>query len=96
MAMGMPIVTFDLAEARFSARDAALYATPNLVEDFASKIEILLDDQDLRLKLGAVGRENVEKSFNWENEQENLLRAYQRLFPKNCNSTASDPIELSN
>src|SRR5260221_3419259 len=42
MAMGKPVVAFDLAETRFSAQNAALFATPNVVEDFASQIEALL------------------------------------------------------
>jgi len=90
MAMGMPLVSFDLAEARFSAQDAALYAIPNQVEDFANKIETLLDDKDLRLKLGALGRTYIEESLNWENDKMNLLLAYQKLFPKSLSSLASD------
>lgn len=82
MAMEMPVVTFDLAEARFSAQDAALYATPNVVDDFANKIESLLDDEGLRLKLGALGRSYIEEGLNWENDKMNLLLAYQRLFPQ--------------
>ncbi|HEV8191487.1 MAG TPA: glycosyltransferase family 4 protein, partial [Ktedonobacterales bacterium] len=35
MSMGKPVVAFDLTETRFSAQDAALYARPNLVEEFA-------------------------------------------------------------
>ncbi len=90
MAMGMPVVAFDLAEARFSAQDAGLYATPNLVEDFANKIETLLDDEDLRLKLGALGRKYIEEGLNWENDKMNLLLAYQKLFPKSFNPLVSD------
>lgn len=90
MAMGMPVVAFDLAEARFSAQDAALYATPNLVEDFANKIETLLDDEDLRLKLGGLGRKRIEEVLNWENDKMNLLFAYQRLFPKSFSLLISD------
>ena len=90
MAMGMPVVAFDLAEARFSAQDAGLYATPNLVEDFANKIETLLDDEDLRLKLGALGRKYIEEALNWENDKMNLLLAYQKLFPKSFNPLVSD------
>ena len=33
--MGKPVVAFDLAETRFSAQQAALYATPNSEEDNA-------------------------------------------------------------
>jgi len=35
MAFGLPTVAFDLRETRVSAGDAALYAVPNKVEDFA-------------------------------------------------------------
>jgi hypothetical protein len=52
MILGKPIVAFDLAEARFSAQDPALYAAPNLVEDFANKIEVL------RLRMGSVGQQS--------------------------------------
>jgi glycosyltransferase involved in cell wall biosynthesis len=38
MALGKPIVQFDLTEGRFSARDASLYATRNDARDFAGKI----------------------------------------------------------
>ena len=82
MALGKPVVAFDLAETRVSARDAALYATPNLVEDFASKIETLLDDEELRLSMGAYGRKRIEDGLSWEHDKKNLLLAYKMLFPK--------------
>ena len=44
MALGKPIVQFDLTEGRFSARDASLYARRNDAVDFAEKIVELLDD----------------------------------------------------
>ena len=85
MAFGKPVVAFDLAETRLTAQDAALYAVPNLAEDFASKIAALLDDQTLRLKMGANGRKRIEEELNWNYEKQNLLLAYKTLFNKNCN-----------
>ncbi len=82
MALGKPIVAFDLAETRFSAQDAALYATPNLVEDFANKIETLLDDEELRLHMGAIGRKRVEGTLSWDETKKNLLLAYEALFSR--------------
>ena len=82
MALGKPVVAFDLAETRVSAQNAALYATPNLGEDFASKIETLLDDEELRLSMGAYGRRRVEDVLSWEYDKKNLLLAYAMLFPK--------------
>ena len=86
MAMGKPIVAFDLPETRFSAQDAALYATPNLVEDFADKIEILLDNDELRCKMGALGRRRIEEVLSWEHSKKNLLLAYEMLL-----SNSSEP-----
>lgn len=81
MALGKPVVAFDLAETRVSAQDAALYATPNLIEDFASKIEMLLDDEKLRLNMGAFGRKRIEDALSWEYDKEKLLLAYEMFFP---------------
>lgn len=82
MAMGKPVVAFDLAETRLSAQGAALYATPNDVDDFANKINILLDDEELRLKMGALGRARVEEALHWDRQKCNLLRAYERAFSR--------------
>jgi glycosyltransferase involved in cell wall biosynthesis len=92
MAMGKPGVAFDLPETRLSAQDAALYARPNDVEDFARKIETLLDDEDLRLHMGARGRRLVEDALAWEHNKKKLVQAYERLFP----STGSPPVYDSN
>jgi len=83
MALGKPIVQFDLREGRFSAQDAALYAdTRNQVADFAAKIVWLIDHPDERKKMGEFGRKRVEKELAWEYSVQNLLAAYQRAFSK--------------
>jgi glycosyltransferase involved in cell wall biosynthesis len=89
MAMGKPIVAFDLGETRFSAQDAALYATPNLVDDYAHKIEALLDDEELRLNLGAAGRKRIVEELSWDHTKQNLLVAYEALFP--CDGKPTEP-----
>lgn len=82
MAMGKPVVAFDLPETRYSAQEAAFYATPNRVEDFADKIELLLNDDALRLKMGLLGRKRIEDHLNWNRTSINLQLAYRRLFPE--------------
>ncbi len=89
MAMGKPGVAFDLAETRFSAQDAVLYATANVAEDFANKIETLLDDEELRLRMGALGRKRIEEVLNWDYDKLNLLLAYKKLFPMGFQSLVS-------
>jgi glycosyltransferase involved in cell wall biosynthesis len=81
MALGKPIVQFDLKEGRFSAQEASLYAdNGNQVADFADKILWLLDHPDERKRMGEFGRNRVEKELAWEYSVENLLAAYQRVF----------------
>lgn len=81
MAARKPILAFDLAETRFTAQEAALYAKPNIIEDFADKIEQLLADEELRTRLGEFGRRRLEEELSWEHTSKNLVYAYQALFP---------------
>ena len=63
-------------EARVSAGDAAVYATPNDEREFARLIAELLDDPDRRERMGALGRRRVEESLSWSTSRERLLEAY--------------------
>src|SRR5690606_20469306 len=65
MALGKPVVAFDLPEHRHTAQSAALYARPNEVEDLAQKIVLLMDDPALRQTLGEFGRRRVETELAW-------------------------------
>src|SRR5262249_47766762 len=79
MAAGKPVVAFDLTETHFTAQDAALYAKPNNVEDFADKVEVLLDDESLRVRMGAAGRTRIEEALSWEHSKKQLLSAYEQM-----------------
>jgi glycosyltransferase involved in cell wall biosynthesis len=81
MALGKPIVQFDLAEGRFSARDASLYARPNDCADLAAKIVELVDDPERRAAMGAFGRRRVENELEWRYEVPKLRAAYRSLWP---------------
>ncbi len=80
MALGKPIVQFDLTEGRFSAEDAALYARPNDAADLAAKILELLDDPDRRADMGACGRARIENELEWKFEAPKLIAAYEALW----------------
>ncbi|HEN47291.1 MAG TPA: glycosyltransferase WbuB [Mizugakiibacter sp.] len=80
MALGKPIVQFDLTEGRFSAQGASLYARRNDERDFAEKILTLLDDEGLRAGMGRAGRMRVETELEWQYEAKKLLHAYDVLF----------------
>jgi len=79
MALGKPIVQFDLKEGRFSAGEASLYAdNSNEVPDFATKILWLLDHPEERERMGHFGRQRVEQELAWKYSVKNLLAAYER------------------
>jgi len=76
MALGKPIVQFDLTEGRFSAQGASAYAKHNDEIDFACKIIELLDDAPLRQQMGEFGRQRVLNELEWRYEAPKLLAAY--------------------
>ncbi|HEX7115476.1 MAG TPA: glycosyltransferase family 4 protein [Steroidobacter sp.] len=80
MALGKPIVQYDLTEGRVSAGDASLYAKRNDPIDFAHKILELLDDEERRRRMGERGIERVRTQLSWEHEAPRLLAAYETLF----------------
>jgi len=83
MALGKPIVQFDLKEGRISAQEASLYSdTHNRVPDFANKILWLLDHPEERQKMGEFGSKRVQTDLAWEYSMENLLAAYENAFSK--------------
>jgi glycosyltransferase involved in cell wall biosynthesis len=79
MALGKPIVQFDLTEGRWSARRASLYARRNDPVDLAAKIVELLDDPASRAEMGEYGRRRVEDELEWRHEAPKLLAAYAAL-----------------
>jgi glycosyltransferase involved in cell wall biosynthesis len=83
MAVGKPIVQFDLKEGRISAQEASLYASnQNQVADFAAKILWLLENKEERNRMGEFGRRRLEMELAWEYSVPNLLKAYDRAFHK--------------
>ena len=80
MAMAVPIVSFDLTEARVSAGEAAVYAPGDDVELFAKLIDQLLDDPERRQEMGTLGRERVERELSWATSREHLLGFYERVL----------------
>lgn len=79
MAMGRPVVAFDLTEARVSAGDAAIYVPPNDERDFAKAVDVLLEDPIRRREMGTSGRHRVERELSWDVSRQALVRFYDEL-----------------
>lgn len=81
MALGRPIVQFDLKEGRYSAGGSSLYARPNDSGDMARCIATLLSDRELAHEMGAEGRRRFQEHLAWEPQAERLVEAYARIAP---------------
>ncbi|MEH1970251.1 MULTISPECIES: glycosyltransferase family 4 protein [unclassified Nostoc] len=80
MAMGKPIVQFDLLEGRRSAGGASVYAKGNDIVDFAENILELLEDTERRQKMGELGRQRMEEKLEWRHQVPKLLEAYDKAW----------------
>jgi glycosyltransferase involved in cell wall biosynthesis len=90
MAMGCPIVSFDLVEARVSAGDAAVYVPANDECAFGETLDALLNDAERRHRMGKLGRDRAEKELSWEMSRRALVEFYARLLDVK-NPRAAEP-----
>jgi glycosyltransferase involved in cell wall biosynthesis len=80
MAMGKPVVSFNLKEQRFTAQEAAVYVENNDVQAYGDAILRLLDDAEKRRAMGAFGQQRARAALSWDHGRANLLAAYAALF----------------
>jgi len=89
MALGKPIVQFDLKEGRFSAQDASLYCDArDPISNFSAAILWLLDHPEERQRMGEFGQRRVQKELAWEYSIPHLLAAYEQAFGKSRSKKA--------
>jgi glycosyltransferase involved in cell wall biosynthesis len=91
MALGKPIVQFDLVEGRRSAGAASLYAKKDDTADFARQIEALLRDESLRHAMGRIGRERIVRELSWSHSEPALLAAYDMAFARRSHLSEPKP-----
>ena len=78
MYFGLPIVCYDLQEARVSAEAAAIYVESNDEDALARGIMQLLGDAEARERMSKTGMARVESSLAWDYSAPTLLAAYER------------------
>lgn len=76
MALGRPVVQFDLTEGRRSAGEASAYAATNDARSLADMIVAVLDDDAWRSTMGAEGYQRMRDELEWRHQVPKLLRAY--------------------
>ncbi|MFC7404884.1 glycosyltransferase family 4 protein [Georgenia alba] len=89
MALGKPIVQFDLTEGRVSAGEASLYARPNDAESLADCIASLLEAPGRRARMGALGRRRFQELLSWEHSVPSLLAAYEQATRRGAAPTVA-------
>jgi glycosyltransferase involved in cell wall biosynthesis len=93
MALGKPIVQFDLHEGKISAGDSSLYAKRNDATSLAECIVRLVDDTEMRTSMGQIGMQRLATSLSWELQIPKLLAAYTRaLGSRSRTSAESGPL----
>ncbi len=80
MAMGLPVVSFDLTESRRSAGEAAVYVDEHTGQAFGDALVDLLDDPERRAKMSSVGRERIDGPLSWNRSADQLDAAYRRAL----------------
>jgi glycosyltransferase involved in cell wall biosynthesis len=80
MAMGKPIASYDLAETRVSAGDAAAYAAPGPVA-LGDLVDRLLDDPARRDEMSRIAAARIGE-LSWQHSTEVLLDAYERALER--------------
>ena len=68
MAVGRPVIASRIGGLPYTVKDGAtgLLFEPGNSVDLAEKIELLLDDPDLRRQMGIAGRQVFEQEFTWD------------------------------
>jgi len=89
MALERSIVQYDLLEGKRSAEDASLYADPNNIPDFATKIEDLLADPEKRAEMGRIGRSRMVDTLEWKHQVPKLLNAYAQVLDQPASESVS-------
>jgi glycosyltransferase involved in cell wall biosynthesis len=80
MALGKPIVQYDLKEGRYSAQKASLYAKKNDPKSLAENMIQLIDDPELRNTMGRYGENRVRTELHWGIESSKYLKVYEKIF----------------
>ncbi len=79
MTLGCPVITSNVASLPEVCGDAALYVDPYDIKDIAEKMELLLNDKNLRDNLSKAGKERA-KFFGMENYAKRLYEAYSHIL----------------
>ncbi len=98
MYFGLPIVCYDLTEAKVSAAEAALYVAANDEDALARGIVEIAGDPAARERMGRFGQARVRDALAWDYSEPPLLAAYDKamaLAGRRQNVPEAAPVRIS-
>jgi glycosyltransferase involved in cell wall biosynthesis len=81
MFLGKPVVGFKLRETMRVVGECGIFADEETPEALADAIARLLDDSELRTRLGETARRRASVEFSWAADAQKLVDAYANLLP---------------
>jgi glycosyltransferase involved in cell wall biosynthesis len=90
MALGKPVVAYDLLETRRTAGQAALLVPRGDVNAFAQAIVTLATDPSQRRALGRRARRRAAATLTWEHSERALLAAYAAIRAESATDDARE------
>jgi len=79
MASGLPVAASRISAIPEVCRDAAVYFQPEDAESMAEKVVLILEDEDLRKRLIARGKERA-RDFSWKKAATEMLAFYESVM----------------
>lgn len=90
MALGLPVLAFDLPETRVSAGEAARYVSPATPEAYGRALVDLIGDAEARERMGEAGRCRAVNVLDWSHQRQAYVGVFDRLTRRQ-GSAASRP-----
>jgi glycosyltransferase involved in cell wall biosynthesis len=78
MALGLPVVAFDIPVMREYLGEHGVYAPLGDADAFARQIQVLLEDPARARAIGAAVRARAVKLFSWERAGREIEQVYER------------------
>ena len=77
MAYNLPVLSSKAASLPEVLGQAALYFDPGDERDLLNKMELIVDDQNLRDKLKSAGQEQIKK-YSWQKMAQKIIEFYRK------------------
>ncbi len=79
LASGKAILTYDFEEIRKIIKNTGALAKPDDLDDFIQKLLMLIEDENLRIKLGRKARKIAEGEYAWGTRAETIIQVYEKV-----------------